>query len=580
MDGAGTTAAVRAPKPLTLWAVALAGLATAVVSAVLGMSSDHVSEPGLRVALLNWIMLPYVVSGLVAWWHRPMSRFGPLMIAAGFGMFLSSLSWANAAVPFTIGQAFDLLPVVLFLHVFLAYPTGWLGGRLERGIIGTGYVAAVGGQLAVMLLGGFGPDNVLAVVEQPAAADLVHLVLLLMLGGLALAGVTVLAARRRRAGPSLRLPVDLLVDSFALALVMIAALLVMGAFGAPGFTTVQRLTFAVIGLAPVAFLVGLLNARLARGAVGDLVLELRGEPVELHAALARALHDQSLRLVYWLPQFASWADQEGRQVELPERDDTRAVTMIERAGEPVAALEHDPSLNDEPQLLDAVCAAAGMALENGRLRAELRANLDEVRGSRLRVIEAGQRERQRLERDLHDGAQQRLIALSLNLGLLERRLNGDAQAGALLTEARHEIAVSLEELRAVARGLHPAVLSGHGLEVALESIAAKASVPVRLTVRCNGRLAEQVEVAAYYVVCESIANIDKHAAATSATVQVARTAGQLVVEVLDDGIGGADTERGTGLRGLADRVEALGGRLRVWTRAGGGTRVRAELPCG
>jgi signal transduction histidine kinase len=220
-----------------------------------------------------------------------------------------------------------------------------------------------------------------------------------------------------------------------------------------------------------------------------------------------------------------------------------------------------------------------MTLENGRLQAELRARLEELRGSRQRVIDAGQEERQRLERDLHDGAQQRLIALSLELGRIEQRLAGDPDARHRLDQARREVAMSLEELRAVARGIHPAVVSGHGLGVALESLAARAPVPVRLQVELDGRLPERLEVAAYYVVSESLANIAKHACATSASVDVAREAGHVVVEVVDNGVGGADTERGSGLRGLADRVEALGGRLRVWTPGGGGTRVRAEMPC-
>jgi len=257
----------------------------------------------------------------------------------------------------------------------------------------------------------------------------------------------------------------------------------------------------------------------------------------------------------------------------------RATTLIERKGEHVAALLHDPSLQDEPELLAAVTAAAGIAVENGRLQADLRARLEELRGSRARVIDAGQKERQRLERNLHDGAQQRLIALSLELSLLEQRLEGDPEATTRLDQARREIALSLEELRDVARGIHPAVLSGHGLQVALESIAARAAVPVRLTVELDKRLQERLEVVAYYVVSESLTNIAKHACATRATVDVGRKGGQMIVEVVDDGIGGADTERGSGLRGLADRVEALGGRLRVWTPRGGGTRVQAEIPC-
>jgi signal transduction histidine kinase len=165
------------------------------------------------------------------------------------------------------------------------------------------------------------------------------------------------------------------------------------------------------------------------------------------------------------------------------------------------------------------------------------------------------------------------------LSLLEKQVAGDADARARLDQARHEIAVSLDELRAVARGLHPAVLSGHGLEVALQEIAATAPLSVRLNVGFEGRLPEQIEVAAYYVVSESVANIGKHAHAASASIDVTHVDGLVVVEVVDDGVGGADSEHGSGLRGLADRVEALGGRLRVWSPVGGGTRLRAEVPC-
>jgi len=213
------------------------------------------------------------------------------------------------------------------------------------------------------------------------------------------------------------------------------------------------------------------------------------------------------------------------------------------------------------------------------LHAELRARLEELRGSRARIVAAGQSERKRLERNLHDGAQQRLIALSLELGMLEASLDGKPDAKRRLDLARREIAQSLEELRDVSRGLHPAVVSGHGLAVGLEQLAARAPVPVRLEVHVDGRLAEPLEVAAFYLVSESLANVGKHARATSATVDVSLADGRLVVEVADDGVGGADTEGGSGLRGLADRVEALGGRLRVWSPAGGGTRLRAEIPC-
>ena len=285
-------------------------------------------------------------------------------------------------------------------------------------------------------------------------------------------------------------------------------------------------------------------------------------------SLARALRDPSLQLAYWLPDFGVYADPDGRPVELPDLEG-RATTLIDRDGAHIAALIHDPALEDEPELLDGVQAAAGIALENGRLHAELRARLDELRGSRVRLVEAAQHERQLLERNLHDGAQQRLIALALDLSLLEERIEGDSEIKAGIDQARRGIAASLAELREISRGLHPAVVSGHGLAVALEQLAARAPVPLELKVEVEGRLPEPLEVAAYYVVSESLANVAKHAQAKAARVEVVQERGELVLEIVDDGIGGADSERGSGLRGLADRVEALNGRLRVWSPRGG-----------
>jgi signal transduction histidine kinase len=503
------------------------------------------------------------------------------MIAAGFVNFLASLSWTTNEVTYTIGQSLDLVPPVLFLHVFLAYPTGRLNGRFERVLVATGYAIAISLELVRLLLGGFGPLNLLEVTSAPDAAATVTRVQLGIVASFCLVGVAILAARRWRAGRPLRRSRALLVDAFGLALLMIATLFILLIANGPVIPEIRWATFVTLGLAPLAFLVGLLGARLARSALGDLVLELRDDPppAVLRDALASALRDPSLTLVYWLPEYATWADVDGRAVDLAGLDESRPMRLIQKDGTKVAALVHDPALLDEPELLDAATAAAGIALENGRLHAELRARLEELRGSRVRVIEAGQEERQRLERDLHDGAQQRLIALSLELGRLEGGLDGTTDARARLRRARGEIATSLEELRAVARGLHPAVVSGHGLAVALESLAARALVPVRLTVDVQDRLPERLEVAAFYLVSESLTNVGKHASATSADVDVRHVDGEVVVEIVDDGVGGADTERGTGLRGLADRVEALDGRLRVWSPPGGGTRLRAEIPC-
>ena len=570
---------VRTPNRYALGAIAAVGCVAPLRSIAVALTSDNVDL--VSVALLDWITVPYILAGLVAWLRRPESRLGPLMIAGGFASGLSALQLTHVDALFTIGALFDILPAAFFLHVVLAFPDGRLRSRFERAVVVAAYTAAIGLQLVKLMLGAFGAATLLEVSAQPDLARVVERVQLLSLSAMCLVGVGLLAARRRDSGRPRRRSVALLTDSFALGLVMIAVLLTFGTFEWPGFKEIQRATLVVIGLCPIVFLIGLLDARLARSAVGDLILELQSDPApaNLRVALARALRDPSLKLAYWLPDFETYVDREGRQVEVKAGDDSRVTTLSDRNGVRVAALIHDRALGEEQELLDAVGAAAGIALENERLHAELRARLEELKGSRSRVIEAGQKERQRLERNLHDGAQQRLIALSLELSRLELTLGNEPGAQARLEEARREIALSLEELRAVARGIHPAVLSGHGLEVALESIAARAPLPVRLSVDLEKRLPERVEVAAYYVVSESLTNVAKHAHAQDATVSVAQTSGRILVEVVDDGVGGADTERGSGIRGLADRVEALGGRLRIWTPPGGGTRVKAEIPC-
>jgi signal transduction histidine kinase len=577
----------KAPTAATVCAIALLGAVAATTSLALALTNEgigtHIGEPLVLALLHVSVTVGYVACGLVAWITRPESRFGPLMLAAGGVTFLSSLQWSTNDVVFTLGSLFDLAVPVVFLHVYLAFPTGHLRGRVERVVLAAAYATAIGLQLARMALGGFGPLNLLEVHQNlPLVIDLTR-VQLVAISAACLWGVGVLALRRRHGGRPLRRPIALLVDSFALALVMFAFLYLSIVFEAPAVQEIRWALFVALSLAPIAFLIGLLDARLARTVVADLLVELRADPAphELRNALARALRDDSLEILFWLPEYETYTDVEGRPAELPRGDPRRSVTSINRDDDtPVAVLVHDPALRDERELLDAVAAAAAISLENARLHAELAARLEEVRGSRARIVEAGQKERQRLERNLHDGAQQRLVALSLQLSLLERQLGDDPAAQAQLDEAKREIAASLAELRDLARGLHPAVVSSHGLDVALEQVAARAPVPVQLQIDTDGRLPEPLEVAAFYLVSESLTNVGKYAHATAASVHVSRADGQLVVEVSDDGCGGADPDTGSGLRGLADRVEALDGRLRVWSPEGQGTRVRAELPCG
>jgi signal transduction histidine kinase len=570
-----------APRPALLWALGVVAVAACVVTARLASTNEELYQPALRVLLVWWVTLPYIFAGIVAWRRRPDSFFGPLMILAGFVTQLSILQWSSQPLLNTVGQLCDLLVAAVWLHLFLAYPSGRLAGRAERIVVIIGYLAAVGLQIVILMLGGFNDLHLLTAFKRQTAAEAIQNVQLLTLSAVTIVGVALLWWRWRSLPQwQRRRPAQILINCFSLTLLMLAGLLTAGTFQLLGFEIIRLATFTAAGLAPLAFLAGLLDARLAKAGVGELLVQLRTDPApDLRELLAQALRDPTLSLIYWLPQYGSWADQDGNPRSLPASDSGRRVTFVKQNGEQIAALIYDAALGEEPELVEAVSAAAGIALENGRLEAELRARLQELQGSRSRVVEAQQNERRRLERNLHDGAQQRLVALALELGLLAEKANNDPATQERLKRARSEVAESLDELRDIARGLHPAVVSGHGLAVALESLAATTPLEVHLKTDGLPRLPEQLEVAAYYVVSESLTNAAKHAQADTVTVKVGVTTDTLIVEIVDNGIGGADSERGTGLRGLADRIEALNGHLRVWSSVGKGTRVRAEIPC-
>jgi signal transduction histidine kinase len=302
-------------------------------------------------------------------------------------------------------------------------------------------------------------------------------------------------------------------------------------------------------------------------------------PGDLRDALARALRDPSLTLAYWLPEREEYVDVAGHRLVLPTDSPTRTCTLIEDDGRPVAAIIHDASLVEDRELVRAVGAAASLALENERLEAELRAKVEELRASRARIVESADAARRRIERDLHDGAQQQLVALAVTLRLARTRFDADPDAAReLLEAAARDLDAALRELRELARGIHPAVLSDRGLDSAVQGLVGRMPLPVEVTAMPEEPLPKPIEAAAYFVVAEAITNVARYAEATHATVQVVHDDGAVVVEIADDGIGGADPGKGSGLRGLADRVAALDGRLEVDSERSRGTTVRATIP--
>jgi signal transduction histidine kinase len=425
------------------------------------------------------------------------------------------------------------------------------------------------------------PANPLLVADEPDLFSTLARTRLGIVAALIVVLAVVLGRRWLAATRAQRRALTPVYASGLLVLALYAVWAVLGVFAvAPDLQeNLERARVIALAFVPFAFLAGLLRSRVAgAAAVSDLVVRLGARRGELRDALADALGDPTLELAYWLPERGEWVDAAGGSYALPGPE--RACTPVEQAGKPIAMLVHDPSVAEERELVRAVVGAAVLALENERLAAELRAKVHELRASRARIVESGDVARRRIERDLHDGAQQQLVTLAMTLRTARSRLDRDpAGAGELLDAASDELDTALRELRELARGIHPAVLSDRGLGAALEALAQRIPLPVEIAAAPTGRLPAPVEAAAYFVVSEALTNVARYARATHATVSVTHASSRVRVEVADDGAGGADPAAGSGLRGLADRVAVLDGRLDVESPPGVGTTVRAVIPC-
>jgi signal transduction histidine kinase len=571
-----------------LVAIALAGLVSGAASVAVIADSNHAPEPGPTIAIGLLIGWAFIGTGLFAWWRRPDNRFGAMMTGVGFLSLLGAATSANQPVVFTVGILTCNLFFVLFAHMVLAYPHNRLERRWHQRLIAAGYVLAVVGPLP-HLLWGFDqrmcescPESPLLIAENEDLRIALNAVVSVVAASFTVAVVGILLRRRRDATPPQRRAMAPVLWSAVTILILLAAALGSDAVGVARVTDVLGwLSLIAFASVPWVFLIGLVRTRVAgAGAVSELLLRLGEEPGtgSLRCRLAQALGDDSLQLAFWLDDKGRWVDADGHTVELPQSG-SRAWTAVELEGRVVGAIVHDVTLTQEPELLRSVAAAAGLAMENERLQAQLRARVEELRASRDRIVEAATAERRRLERNLHDGAQQRLVALSLTMRLAQVNVHKDpAKAEAMLAAAHDELTLALGELRELARGIHPAVLSDRGLGAALEALAGRAPIAVELADVPEERLPEPIEAAAYFVVAEALTNVVKYAHASQATVSIQRNNGHAIVEIADDGIGGADPDRGSGLRGLADRVSALDGRMRLDSPAGAGTRLRAEIP--
>ena len=485
----------------------------------------------------------FIACGLICWTRRPESRSGVVMAAAGFAWFAGNFS-ADA----------------LYLHraplvaLVLTYPTG----RASRG-----RMAAVTALAAA------------AIVPPVARSVVATAILAACLVAVAGAGYVRARGREQRGRLEALCATGYLAVLFTAVAVARVASETNAGLGATLLVYEAGLCALAIGL-----LAGLLHEPRERVAMGELLAELsetRSAP--LRDALARALGDASLEVGYWLPELAAYVDPVGRKLELPPPGGARAVTRIARNGHAVAVLVHDPMVLDDPGLEDAIASVTRLTAANARLQAEVQGRLAELEASRLRLLRSEDAERRRLEARLRDGAERRLVGLRDTLDSANAHAAAGSETGRRIEHAETQLARTLAELRELAAGLHPRALIEDGLAGALASLAERSPVPVELSLPPD-RLPEELEVATYFVCSEALANVAKHASASRTSVRVAARADRLDIEVTDDGVGGADPTGGSGLRGLRDRVESLGGRLRVESPPGKGTSVTAELPLG
>ena len=559
-------------------AVGLFGAGIAVGIATLRVARDHPgygfagSSDAAGVALLaaGWALIG---CGLASWARRPASRFGPLLTAAGFAWFVPE--WSNpeaaSALAFTIGLTLSAACAPLVAHAALGYPGGRLASRLETAAVALAYGGGllVLGVLPTLLFDPHGtcsqcPDNLLLLrADGGAADDVTRAGLYLGVGwAVALAG---LAAWKVARGSHASRPVA---ASAAVYLLLVAATFSISFDrGYVDYGTDERRLWlgqaaALVSIAAFAAW-NLARARRARSQVAGLVVELTrtAPPGGLRDVLAGIAGDPALVLAYPVGHPERLVDGEGRPVELSAGLER---TSLVRDGNAVAVLGHRPGLLGDEQLVEEIAAAARLALENERLQAEVRARLEELRASRARIVEAGDAERKRLERDLHDGAQQRLVGLSLSLRLLRSHT---ADADGRLEQAESELRQAAAELRELAHGIFPAVLADEGLAAALEALAEEGRVPIRLDSVPETRFDASVETAAYTVVAEAA-----RTAAEPLSVAASAANGALVVEV-------RTRDNGFDFTALEDRIGALDGRLTLVPDTGGTVTIRADLPC-
>jgi signal transduction histidine kinase len=532
-------------------------LAIGVGAVVFGVLPEWVGGPWPSPSALTDLAAGWVLigSGLIAWSRRPGSRVGPLIVISGFAWFLGTLAGSDIGMLANVGALALTIHRAPLVHAIVGYPTGRVLGRMSVGLVIAAYAYA-----AVVPLT---RDDVATIV---IATTLV---------------ASTIWTYYRSTGPRRQARRIAVVAAAVLAMPLLTGSIGRLAEAGPDLEGALNWIYpAAVALVGIILATDLSRARWAQAEVTRLVVDLGDPPrAGIRGRLAEALADPSLELAYWLPESGGYVDESGRPIQLPAAGSGRAVTVLEQDGERVGALVQDPAVLDDPKLLQAVAAAAHMALANVRLQADVRRHLDELEASRRRLLETSDAQSRRLVLRLRQGVGLQLSDLQ---DVLERARADPAPSmtvsvGALLTDAQRELEEAQHDLERLAAGVRPPVLAELGIGAALSALAERSQVPVRLSAPA-GRLPDRVETAIYFICSEAVANVQKYAHASRVEVDTRIQGGSVVVVVADDGVGGADPSAGSGLDGLRDRTEALGGRFTIDSPLGHGTRITAAIP--
>lgn len=580
--------------------VGVAGLVLTTGSTWLTLTSENISvEPWVAAVTRALLILAPIAVGLYAWFRRPTSRFAEILIIWGFAFVPVTLNSSSDPVLYTAATVYTPLYIVFSAYLALAYPEGRLETRPARTIIIGG-----AGVMAVWLVGTLFtefpptldwfvqcgetcPENLAFVLDRPELADLLATVARIGTFAVALAIAITFIYRVNHASRPMRrtfLPVAAVYIMTALAGAALRA--AENADLAPD--TLNRLAITVgvtRALVPFGILVGMISGQMFVGtALARLLRHLDSHlgPDQLQRVFAEGLGDRSLSIGYWLPERRLYVDGDGKPVELPRAGSEQVVTEVSEGGISVAAIIHDQALAEQPGMVEAAASAVLLTLENARLEAELRASIVELRSSRARIVTAADAERRRIERDLHDGAQARLVALRIDLELLADLADESPQlAGKRLVDLGGQLDEALEDLRRLAHGIYPPLLEDHGLDDALQAAALRAPLPTRIEAGGVGRYPSEVESAVYFCCLEALQNVSKHAGKDAiATIRIWDGKGDLCFEVKDTGAGFEPTGvwEGVGLRNMRDRLGAVGGDIDLASSPGSGTVVSGRVP--